>query len=45
MNPYINISYISEQSREGNKEKVTSVAYIADEGKPILIPELKFISE
>ncbi len=45
MNPYVNISYISEQSREGNKEKVTTSAYIADEGKPILIPELKFISE
>jgi beta-galactosidase len=45
MNPYIKVSSLSEQSREGNKEMVTTVSYLADEGKPILIPELKFISE
>jgi hypothetical protein len=45
MNPYIKISALSEQSREGNKEMVTNVSYIAEEGQPILIPELKFIAE
>jgi beta-galactosidase len=44
-NPYINITEISEQSREGNKEKVTKVTYTAEKGQPILIPLLKFIAE
>jgi len=45
MNPYIKASYTSEQSREGNQEKVTTVSYLAEPGKPILIPEFKFIAE
>ena len=45
MNPYINVTAISEQSREGNKETVTTISYHAEKGKPILIPELKFLSE
>ena len=44
-NPYIKISSVSEQSSEGNKEKITKVSYIAEKGQPILIPLLKFISE
>jgi hypothetical protein len=45
MNPYIKTSYISERSREGNSEMITTVSYLADKGKPILIPDLKFIAE
>jgi beta-galactosidase len=45
MNPYIKVTAIGDQSREGNKEKVTTVSYIAEKGQPILIPELKFIAE
>jgi hypothetical protein len=44
-NPYIKITTISEQSREGNKEKITKVTYVAEKGQPILIPLLKFIAE
>jgi beta-galactosidase len=44
-NPYIKINEISEQSREGNKEKITKVTYTAEKGQPILIPLLKFIAE
>ena len=44
-NPYIKVSSISEQSREGDKEKITKVSYLAEKGQPILIPLLKFISE
>jgi len=45
MNPYIKTSYVSEQSREGNNAMGTTVSYIAGKGKPILIPDLKFIAE
>ena len=45
MNPYIHINSVSEQSREGDKEKATSTSYKAEKGQPILIPLLKFISE
>jgi beta-galactosidase len=45
MNPYITVKSTSEQSREGTKEKVTNVTFIAQKGKPILIPLIKFISQ
>jgi beta-galactosidase len=45
MNPYVHIKSVSDQSREGNKEKVTTTSYTADKGQPILIPLLKFIAE
>ena len=45
MNPYIKVIEISEQSREGDKKKITTVSYTAEKGKPILIPLIKFISE
>jgi beta-galactosidase len=45
MNPYVHVTSISGQSREGNKEKITKVSYKAEEGQPILVPLLKFISE
>ncbi|MCX6334600.1 MAG: DUF4982 domain-containing protein [Bacteroidia bacterium] len=44
-NPYIIVSEVSTQSREGDQEKVTTVTYTAEKGKPILIPLIKFISE
>jgi len=44
-NPYVHVSSVSEQSREGDKEKQTNVSYTAEKGQPILIPLLKFISE
>jgi beta-galactosidase len=44
-NPYIHINSVSEQSREGNKEKITKISYLAEKGHPILIPLVKFISE
>jgi beta-galactosidase len=45
MNPYITVKSISEQSREGDKKKVTNVTFSAEKGKPILIPLIKFISQ
>lgn len=45
MNPYIRVSSVSEQSMEGDKEKITKISYTAENGQPILIPLLKFISE
>jgi beta-galactosidase len=45
MNPYVHVIAVSEQSREGDTEKVAKVTYIADKGKPILIPFIKFITE
>ena len=45
MNPYIKVESASEQSREGDKQKVTTVSYTAIKGKPILIPLIKFISQ
>ena len=45
MNPYIKVNSISEQSREGDKKKVTTVTYTAEKDKPILIPLIKFISD
>jgi hypothetical protein len=45
MNPYIHVISVSEQSRGEDTEKVTKVSYIADKGKPILIPFIKFITE
>jgi len=45
MNPYITVKSVSDQSREGDKEKKTEVTYTAEKGKPILIPLIKFISQ
>lgn len=45
MNPYVHITSISGQSREGAKEIVTNITYTAEKGQPILIPLLKFIAE
>ena len=45
MNPYITVKSVSDQSREGDKEKKTEVTYTVEKGKPILIPLIKFISQ
>jgi hypothetical protein len=45
MNPYVHVASISEESEEGDKEKITKVSHTAEKGQPILIPLLKFISE
>ncbi len=45
MNPHIVVTEVTAQAREGDQKKVTSVAYTAERGKPILIPLIKFISE
>jgi beta-galactosidase len=45
MNPYIIVNEVNEQSREGDQEKITRILYTAENGKPILIPLIKFISE
>ena len=45
MNPYIRKIFPTEQSTEPGKEKVTKVTYAGERGKPILIPEIKFISQ
>jgi beta-galactosidase len=45
MNPYIKVSFLSEQSIEGDKKNITNVSYTAEKGQPILIPALKFINE
>ena len=44
-NPYVHISSVNDQSREGDKVNQTNVSYTAEKGQPILIPLLKFISE
>jgi hypothetical protein len=45
MNPYVKVNSISEQSREGDQQKVTKVTYTAEKDRPILIPLIKFISD
>lgn len=45
MNPYIVVTDMSDQYREGDQKKTNSVKYTAERGKPILIPLIKFISE
>jgi beta-galactosidase len=45
MNPYVKAVNVNDENREGDKKKVTTIAYKAEKGKPILIPELKFIAE
>jgi hypothetical protein len=45
MNPYIHVTTISEKRQEGDNDKHTNVSYTAENGQPILIPLLKFISE
>ncbi len=43
INPYIVTSYRSEQSREGDKKKVTNVSYSVIKGEPIWIPAMKYL--
>jgi len=45
MNPYIHAGSSVNQNQEGDKLKQTNTVYTAEEGQPILIPLLKFISE
>jgi len=45
MNPYIHVTPVIEQNREGNTSKIIKALYKAEKGKPVLIPLLKFISE
>jgi hypothetical protein len=45
MNPSIHVTTISEKRQEGDNDKHTNVSYTAENGQPILIPLLKFISE
>jgi beta-galactosidase len=45
MNPFVRVNSVSEQSREGDKKKVTTVTYTAEKDRPILIPLIKFISD
>jgi hypothetical protein len=45
MNPYITVNPVSEQSRESDRERKTTITYTAEKGKPILIPLIKFISQ
>jgi beta-galactosidase len=45
MNPFVKVNSVSEQSRESDKTKVTTVTYTAEKDKPILIPLIKFISD
>jgi beta-galactosidase len=45
MNPYVKAVNVNEEYRERDKKKVTTIVYKAEKGKPILIPELKFIAE
>ncbi len=45
MNPYVRQIYRNGQNQEGDKKKLSDLSYKAEKGKPILIPELKFIAE
>ena len=41
INPYILTNFRSEQSREGDKKKVTDVFYTVEKGEPVWIPAIK----
>jgi len=41
INPFIKVSVKSDQSREGDKKKTTTITYKVEKQKPILIPELQ----
>lgn len=43
INPYILTSYRSEQSREGDKKKVTNIFYTVEKGQPIWIPAMNYL--
>jgi Glycosyl hydrolases family 2, sugar binding domain/Glycoside hydrolase family 2 C-terminal domain 5/Glycosyl hydrolases family 2 len=45
MNPFIKVSVIDADSRIADTEVLGDISYKAEKGKPILIPDLKFISE
>ena len=45
MNPFIKVSVIDVDSRTADTEVLGNISYKAEKGKPILIPDLKFISE
>ena len=45
MNPYIMVSNLFEERQDGNKEDIIKSIYLAEKDRPILIPDLKFISE
>ena len=45
INPYIVTTFKSEQSREGDKKKVTDVYYTVEKGEPIWIPAMKFLNQ
>ena len=45
MNPHISVTSVSEKSKTGDIELLTTVSYTAEKGGTILIPEYKFISE
>lgn len=45
MNPSVQVSYRNKSSMGGEGDSGTSVTYTAEKGKPILIPEFKFINE
>jgi beta-galactosidase len=45
MNPYVTAISVNGQNRGGDKKKVTKIVYKAEKGRPVLIPELKFIAE
>ena len=45
MNPYVKAISVNGQNREGDKKKETNIVYKAEKGRPVLIPELKFIAE
>jgi len=45
MNPYIHVSAISGNRDDTNNGVLANISYTAEQGQPILIPLLKFISE
>jgi hypothetical protein len=45
INPFILTSYRSEQSREGDKKKVTNIFYTVEKGQPIWIPAMNYLNQ
>lgn len=44
-NPYVHQVSVNEQNSDAIKDKQANISYVAEKGRPILIPLLKFISE
>ncbi len=45
MNPYISVTYLNGDDQDSTGGNIVKASYLAEEGKPVLIPDFKFIAE